>query len=158
LEKTRLDVIDVFSDNQLNNLFMKLHNKISAIFKVSVTISTPQIILKIIIYILKTKEDTFIEYNGQIRADDLEKNHTFGVDFSEHGKIHLIVLKDGKCFEIPCHIANVDETYFEEVDRVGLDDFTRLLDIVIESFNSNETRLTSTQIFTVSITFAYLRN
>ena len=34
LEKTNINVLDVFSDNQLNNLFMKLHNKISSLLKV----------------------------------------------------------------------------------------------------------------------------
>ena len=34
LERTRFSVVDVFSENQLHNVFMKAHNKISTIVKV----------------------------------------------------------------------------------------------------------------------------
>ena len=57
----------------------------------------------------------------------MEKNHTFGIDFCGPGKIHLIVLKDGKSYEVPCHIANINEAYLEEINKLEFDDFSEYL-------------------------------
>lgn len=55
----------------------------------------------------------------------MEKNHTFGVDFTDSGKIHLIVLKDGNSFEVPCHIANIEESNVKEINKLGIDNFSK---------------------------------
>jgi hypothetical protein len=73
----------------------------------------------------KNKEDNkLVEYVGRIKFENMEKNHTFGVDFCDPGKIHLIVLKDGNSYEVPCHIANINEAYMEEISRLRFDDFS----------------------------------
>lgn len=95
------------------------------------------------------------EYNGEINTEDIEKNHTFGIQFTSTDDIHVIVYKNKKCYEICNHVGNISGDKFDQSEKsVIFEDFKQLIRIALNSCEVNSVERGSTEMFDVRINMA----